>query len=290
MGKYATPKAYRTALESRIVADYKKSGEDISRLRKKAAFDSALTRLYAGDHGFVLKGGYALELRLETSRATKDLDFVTKRLLRATLASAKEDLPEALRTTIELSLSTKTGSDDDYFNFIIGEPMAELVGGGGGYRYPVEARVDGRKFEAFHIDVSIGDFVTESNDRIKRASKARIPSDQSAEYEAEIITKEQHFAEKIHAYTLPRDGINSRAKDLVDMVLLINAGLDGKKVENMISEVFEHRGTHQPPTTLGPPPGSWAAAYTKLATECKVAQTITEAYDGVRRFYEKLRF
>jgi hypothetical protein len=40
-----------------------------------------------------------------------------------------------------------------------------------------------------------------------------------------VISVEQHFAEKIHAYTLPRvSGFNSRVKDLVDLVLLIQEG------------------------------------------------------------------
>jgi len=38
----------------------------------------------------------------------------------------------------------------------------------------------------------------------------------------QLIAREQQFAEKIHAYTLPRSATNSRVKDLVDMALLIS--------------------------------------------------------------------
>lgn len=289
MAKYATAKAYRSALETRIVNEHRETKEDISRLRKKAAFDAGLARLYANDHGFVLKGGYALELRLKTSRSTKDLDFVTKRFLRATLSKGKEDLPESLRTLLEQALQSKTGGDDDNFVFIVGEVMTELVGGGGGYRYPIESRLDGRKFESFHIDISIGDFVSDENDRIRRASKARIPVDKSAEYEVEVITKEQHFAEKLHAYSLPRDGINSRAKDLVDLVLLIQTGLRDHDTIKMVKYVFKHRATHEPPTSLEKPPTTWADPYEKLARECGVTLTFNDAYNFVRAYYEKLR-
>jgi len=56
----------------------------------------------------------------------------------------------------------------------------------GGSRFPVDARLDGRSFVKFHVST------------------------------------EQHWAEKLHAYTLPRDGAtNSRVKDLVDLALLI---------------------------------------------------------------------
>lgn len=287
MAKYATAKAYRSALETRIVNEHRESKEDVSRLRKKVAFDAALARLYAHDHGFVLKGGYALELRLKTSRSTKDLDFVTKRLLRATLSKKKEDRPESLRSMLEQALQSKTNGDDDFFAFIVGEPMTELVGGV--YRYPTEARLDGRKFESFQMDISIGDFVSEENDKIKRASRARIPADISSEYVVELITKEQHFAEKLHAYSLPRDGINSRAKDLVDMVLLIQSGLRDRDVMTMITHVFEHRTTHESPTFIKEPPRTWAAPYEKLARECGVNISFDEAYHLVRTYYETFR-
>ena len=36
------------------------------------------------------------------------------------------------------------------------------------------------------------------------------------------VSPEEQFAEKLHAYTLPREGRpNSRVKDLVDLILLI---------------------------------------------------------------------
>lgn len=287
MPKYVNPKAYRTALEARIVAEHKRHNEDISRLRKKVAFDAALARMYAGDHGFILKGGYALELRLTTTRSTKDLDFVTKRLLRATLSETKEGVSQALRSLIERALKDKVVGDDDFFSFVVAEPMAALVGGGGGYRYPVEARLDGRKFEVFHIDVALGDFVSDLNDRIKRVSKARIAAEPNPEYEVELITKEQHFAEKIHAYTLPRDGVNSRAKDLVDMVLLIRSGLDAISLARMITDVFAHRGTHELPPSLEAPPGIWGEPYLKLARECGIELSMNDAYVFVREFYSK---
>ena len=36
-----------------------------------------------------------------------------------------------------------------------------------------------------------------------------------------MIAREQQFAEKVHAYSLPRNQPNSRVKDLADMALLI---------------------------------------------------------------------
>jgi hypothetical protein len=51
---------------------------------------------------------------------------------------------------------------NDYFEFVVGEPRAELDGAPeGGSRYPVEARMDGRVFARFHVDIGIGDEVME---------------------------------------------------------------------------------------------------------------------------------
>jgi hypothetical protein len=39
-----------------------------------------------------------------------------------------------------------------------------------------------------------------------------------------MIPRDQQFTEKLHAYTLPRQGaVNARLRDLVDMVLLIQS-------------------------------------------------------------------
>jgi hypothetical protein len=66
------------------------------------------------------------------------------------------------------------------------------------------------------------------------------------------ISKEQQFAEKLHAYTLPRpDRFNTRVKDLVDMLLLIREGsIDEDVVRENLSKVFHRRNTHSLPPTL----------------------------------------
>jgi hypothetical protein len=57
---------------------------------------------------------------------------------------------------------------NDYFEFLVGEPREELDGAPeGGSRYPVEARMDGRGFARFHVDVGIGDAVLEPLDVVE---------------------------------------------------------------------------------------------------------------------------
>jgi hypothetical protein len=73
--KYATPAAFRRALEDRLQAIAKKEGVDLQRLRRQVAFDRLLARLFQGRDPkrlpWVLKGGYAMELRMKAARSTK---------------------------------------------------------------------------------------------------------------------------------------------------------------------------------------------------------------------------
>ena len=109
----------------------------------------------------------------------------------------------------------------DWFEFTFGAPIMDLTAAPyGGARYPVEARMDERIFARFHLDAGIGDVVCAAgNDRLPGlAGICRHP--ESAQ--VQMIAREQQFAEKVHAYTLPRTAANSRVKDLVDLALLIN--------------------------------------------------------------------
>ena len=73
---YKTATEFRRDLEARLKSIAGASNADLQRLRRKVAFDRFLARLFsAGDSKFFLKGGYAMELRLSSARATKDIDL-----------------------------------------------------------------------------------------------------------------------------------------------------------------------------------------------------------------------
>ena len=63
------------------------------------------------------------------------------------------------------------------------------------------------------------------------------------------ISKAQQFAEKLHAYTFPWSGrLNTRTKDLVDLVLLIELGrLEVGDIRSALLATFSARGTHPLP-------------------------------------------
>jgi Nucleotidyl transferase AbiEii toxin, Type IV TA system len=77
--KCASGIALRTALEERLKRVTREEGVDLQRLRRQVAFDRFLARLFP-DAGtdWILKGGYAMELRFQTARATTDLDFTVR--------------------------------------------------------------------------------------------------------------------------------------------------------------------------------------------------------------------
>src|SRR5260370_6913498 len=124
----------------------------------------------------------------------------------------------------------------------------------GGARFPVEARLDGRIFVGFHLDVGIGDAVMEPLEVIEGRDWLGFAG--IASPSLYMIPREQQFAEKLHAYTLPRQGAaNTRVRDLVDMVLLIQSGTLAKaKFAEAIRVTFDRRGTHAVPTSLPQPP------------------------------------
>ena len=74
--KYQTAGALLAALSDRLKQKSKKEGLDIQRLRRLVVFDRFLLRLFSKTPSpWILKGGYAMELRIRNSRTTKDLAF-----------------------------------------------------------------------------------------------------------------------------------------------------------------------------------------------------------------------
>lgn len=97
----------------------------------------------------------------------------------------------------------------------------------------------------------------------------------------------EQLAEKLHAYSLPREErLNSRVKDLIDMLLLIgHRKINSDTFRQTIRKVFKVRKTHSLPTSLIEPPKEWTTLYQALADECGVKQTIAQAFSQINQFY-----
>jgi len=134
--------------------DGEDEGLDLQRLRRQAAFDRLLCRLFTGaDVPWLLKGGYAMELRLKTARTTRDIDLALRRLPKASADwdANVSDVLESLREAGNLDLH-------DFFTFVFSEATQDLDAAPyGGARFSVDARLARKTFAKFHLDVSTGD-------------------------------------------------------------------------------------------------------------------------------------
>lgn len=289
IGRYQTARAFRAALEDRLKQMARDQGTDLMRLRRQVAFDRLLARLFAEpDPPWLLKGGYAFELRLGGgARTTTDLD------LSIPLASwlGLQRSPPSQNAILRDHLQDAAERDlQDGFVFRVGAPMTDLDAAPyGGARYPIEARVDTRAFVTFHLDVGVGDAVVAPPEWLTGQDWLAFAGIAPARIAA--LAREQQFAEKIHAYTLPRrDRTNTRVKDLVDLLLLITLGLpNAEQMRQALHATFARRHTHAVPDGLEPPPELWSTAYTALAAECGLAETtIDQAFDTVSGYWEAL--
>jgi|BarGraIncu01121A_1022015.scaffolds.fasta_scaffold15946_2 hypothetical protein len=281
--QYDDAVSFRQALEDRLRKRALNQGEDLQRLRQQVAFDRFVTRIqHDGVNKWILKGGHALELAIGSARATRDIDLA----LNTSLVRGSDN-HETLQRMLQQAASR---SADDWLEFQVGESMMDLGGPlYGGERFPVRSMLGGRPFVTFHVDVAVGDVLLEP---------LRVTTGEDwfgfAGIEASPLTTtslEQQFAEKLHAYTMPRAGMrdNSRVKDLVDMVLLLEMGsLEPEGVTAAVLATFSHRDTHPIPERLPDPPGSWRRPYAVLAASCHIGVDIDIAVASIRDYYRRV--
>ena len=257
MNAYADAAAFRQALEQRLNARAADTGVEINRLRRRVVFECLLARFETTAPGeWVLKGGMALELRLdERARATKDLD----------LALRDGDAEAPMRERLVESLLVDPYGDRFEFQIARVEALSADEAGRGGQRFSLLAGLAGREFTTVHLDV------VERSDELAGTERITLPGLLAfaglPAVEIEVVDRAQHFAEKLHALTRAYgDRENTRVKDLVDLVLLIEDGLapDGRLRGN-VEHVFAVRATHALPIEIVDPPADWAPVFVQLA-------------------------
>jgi hypothetical protein len=265
--KYHNPRAFRQALEDRLKARPESTGAGLARNRKRVAFNRLLARLAAVAPGrWVLKGGFALDLRFGTrARTTKDIDIewqaTTDDLLEVLIAAADQDL-------------------GDFFTFTVERTTMPPERLGGSHRFKVTASLAGRMFEAFLLDVGVmsnpppmtDTLVTD--DFLAFADIPPVPVD--------AIGIEVQVAEKLHAYTrrYNNDRPSTRTKDLVDLALITElVMLKAPNLRDAIEMTFGRRGTHGQPRTLPPPPTDWAPQFRRLALQVGIAPDLRVGHD-----------
>ena len=277
--RYATANAFREAIEARLLRDSRENNKDLARLRRLVTFERFLVRLALTEPSpWILKGGVALEFRVpDRARATRDIDLA----LRAQLddkATLREELIEAV----------VHDPQGDLFEFRLESlRLLSIVDVRGGvWRARFDARLDGRTFEHVIVDI-VGNETT-----LIRTEPVRLPGMLAfadlAPVTIETVDREQHFAEKLHAFTQTYgDRPNSRVKDLADIVLLIDDGLKpDSALRATVAEVFTARPGGTLPNELPDPPAGWDARYVELVEDLNLsADTVEAAMATLRAFW-----
>jgi hypothetical protein len=275
---YKSSAAFRQALEDRLLAETEQTRVPLLRLRKMVAFDRFLARLVQSHPDqWLLKGGLALQLRLGMrARTTLDVDV----LLLAPTRQLHPMLVQAAQTDL-----------NDWFEFTVRAAAARLpgIGDGTAQRFALTSLLDGRTFEAFHLDVGIGDPVVEAADDLitppllnfAGIAPATIPCFPAA----------QHLAEKLHAYVRPRAGAaNTRVKDLIDILLIAEqVQVEAVALRAAIMATFAAQDDTRLPKILPDPPASWIATYRRMAGEVGLAtDDLASAITAARRFLDRV--
>jgi hypothetical protein len=247
--KYVTARAFRQALEERNRRDYQ--GKHLPRIRKMIAFERLMARL---DQHWILKGGYAIQLRTERARTTQDVDLLVIKI-------SVQDIENAFRKALEKDLG-------DYFVFVVSKSGTVAVGEHS-VRFQVISRVGGRVFERFHVDVGYKDPLLQPVDYLTPPNFLAFAQIEAASVPCYSIY--QHIAEKVHAIWQPRKIQSSRVKDLVDLILMasLDSNIQTNALQKAIVLVYESRGD-QVPNSFHSFPTGWQQRFNRLAKETQL--------------------
>lgn len=274
----ATPAGRRASLIVRMSNAARETGVVPRRIHLVVAIDRLLVRLLQAAPGqWVVKGGYANQLRRpDDARFTEDLDLK--------IDAAIETAPELLASGFAVDLG-------DDFSYEVATSPGPLEGPpGGGLRFVVVARLAGTEIVRFKVDVSaadvvVGDFEFYFSDPVLERlgfRRSRFP----------VYPVHQHFAEKLHALTVPRDVENTRARDLVDLVWFVHHfTFRSDRLAIACIATFERRATHAWPPVIDVPPDSWNRPYQVWRAELDLAEsTPAAAASALRSFLEPIYF
>lgn len=276
MRDYATPAAFRAAVEARLRERSRQLGVPTYVVRRQAALERLAARLSkVAPERWALKGGFALETRLgERARASLDLD------------AEHRHGAEAARADLQRAAIEDVG---DHFAFaVVGSEELSESGLRLAVRYKLESALAGRTFEPLQVDVT---FAAPAPWDAKPAVRAGILAEFGFEdVEVLLVPIERQIAEKLHAYTRTyRGGGTTRARDLVDMLLVRqHERVDTTVLQEAIKRVFARRHTHSVPTRLAPPPRDLAVSYKREAERVGITPVLAEAHQIVAGWLDPL--
>ena len=274
---YPSPESFKQALEQRLRTSAK-TGAEFARKRQLLVFDRFLARVVAvlGDTTMV-KGGLALELRLERARTTKDVDL---RMVGST-DDILAKLQEAARRDLADFMTFEVGPDEEHPE-IQNEGMQY-----DGLRFRAECKLAGKLYgQPFGVDVAFGDPILGEPEVVVAEDVLAFAG--IAPPTLRLYPIETHIAEKLHAYTMPRRRPNSRVKDLPDIALLATAhAVDARRLRVALEQTFTFRKTHPLPAVLPDPLSAWATPYAAMAREDQLVwPTLDDVTSAAKAFLD----
>ena len=258
----------------RNVAKTTPGSDPARRVQLTMAMDRFLARMLATTEwgSWVLRGGYANQLRAPAeARFTQDIDL-------------RIDAPLDQAQTI---LATAASTDlSDLFSYELGAPKPLIGPPGGGLRFPVQTLIAGSAFVNFGADVNSKDAVVGNLER--HPSDPIVVKLGSPQSHFPVYPIAQQFAEKLHAFTRPRDQENTRVRDLADMIWFMERYTFASDALIAAGEAtFERRAEHPWPAPIPTVPDSWARPYAVLRKEMGVVPgTPGAARDALAGFLE----
>jgi hypothetical protein len=275
--RYATPLAFKQALEQRIKSA-STTGADFARRRQLLVFDRFLARVASvmGD-AVTLKGGLVLEMRLARARTTKDIDL--------RMMGSAENVLDRLQAAGRLDLG-----DSMFFEVQPDLDHPEIRNEGmqyDGYRYRAECRLAGAIYSRpFGVDVAFGDPLVGEPDLVTADDILNFAG--IAPPTLRLYPVVSHIAEKLHALTMPRARPNTRVRDLPDIALLATTGpIEGAELRLALERTFGFRGTHLLPASVPDPPSFWERPYAAMASDDELIwRTFAEVTAAVSAFLD----
>lgn len=228
------------------------------------AIAGALERTGGGgvDAHFTLKGGVALELRLNgKARATRDLDLSYR-------GPATDDLAEAVAEALNASYGQFTFERT-------GKPLdmtrVNTV------RIDIKVRFNGSEWGTVSIDVNRGE-ITPTDIEMVDAFDLKREFGLSGPDKLPCLSLHDHMAQKLHGMTLPpADGEtqNERVQDAID-VLLIREHFSTPDAQRRLrlacESTFAARSAHAWPPSFNPPE-EWRRTFTAMAQDLELSIT-----------------
>lgn len=266
MREYATPRAFRAAVEAKLRDRARSLDVAAYVLRRQAALERLVERLSrTAPDRWAVKGGFALETRLgDRARVSVDLD------------ADHVDGAAAARIDLQRAAAEDIG---DHFDFAVaGSEELRDAGVRLAVRYRLESALAGRPFEPLQVDVTVAP--AEPWDAQPAQRPGLLAELGLGPIDLLLVPLERQVAEKLHAYTRTYRGAGTtRARDVVDLLLILrHERLNLGRLRQAILAVFRGRATHAVPNRLPPPPPALTLAYRRDAERLGLASGLDEAH------------